>query len=187
MEGLTDHGYCGLDDIRGSIPAKVGYWEGLRMFSYVPTPLNLLTKIQKTKLSGPKKGGFSPKIPQRCPLFRFWHVLAVFSRFKPAERALHHFFVSLMLHLSDKKLPQEFGKKNLTLSLTKSASIGYFTAFFAFISRYVMQKNLKAISEINNLIKRSYQGPIKKFQWNIALLANNVDFFATHRFGMNST
>ena len=46
---------------------------------------------------------------------------------------------------------------------------------------------LKAISEINNLIKRSYQGPITKFQGDIALLANNVDFFATHRFGMNST
>ena len=80
----------------------------------------------------------------------------------------------------------ELGKDNLTLSLTKSASIGYFPAFFAFMSRYVMQFVL-AISEINNLIKRIYQGPIKKFQWDIALLAKNVDFFATHRFGMNST
>ena len=44
-----------------------------------------------------------------------------------------------------------------------------------------------AISEINNLIKRSYQCPITEFQWYIALLANNVDFFATHRSGMNFT
>ena len=73
------------------------------------------------------------------PFFGIWHVLAVFSGLKPAEGALHHFFVSLMLQIGDKKLPQELGKENLTLSLTKSASIGYFQAFFAFISRYVMQ------------------------------------------------
>ena len=91
-----------------------------------------------------------------------------------------------MLQIGEKKLPQDLGKENLTLSLTKSASIGYFRAFFAFISRYVMQFFL-AISEINNLIKRSYQVLITKFQWDIALLANNVDFFATHRFGMNPT
>ena len=62
-----------------------------------------------------------------------------------------------MLQIGEKKLPQELEKENVTLSLTKSASIGYFPAFFAFISRYVMQIYiLKAISEINNLIKRSY-------------------------------
>ena len=44
-----------------------------------------------------------------------------------------------MNQIGEKKLPQEFGKENLTVSLTKSASIGYFPAFFAFISRYVMQ------------------------------------------------
>ena len=92
-----------------------------------------------------------------------------------------------MLQIGEKKLPQELGKENFTLSLTKSASIGYFPAFFAFISRYVMQKNLKAISEIKNLIKSIYQGLITKFQWDITLSANNVEFFATHRFGMNST
>ena len=92
-----------------------------------------------------------------------------------------------MLQIGEKKLPQELGKENLTLSLTKSASIGYFQAFFAFISCYVMQICFWAISEINNLIKRSYQVPITKYQWDIALLANNVDFFATRRFGMNST
>ena len=91
-----------------------------------------------------------------------------------------------MLQIGEKKLPQELGKDNMTLSLTKSASIGYFPAFFAFSSRYVMQI-FYAISEINNLIKRSYEGPITKFQWDIDLLANNVDFFATHRFGMNFT
>ena len=64
--------------------------------------------------------------------------------------------------MGDKKLPQEFGKENLTVSLTKSASIGYFPVFFAFFSRFVMHIYLlKAISEINNLIKRIYQGPIK--------------------------
>ena len=77
-----------------------------------------------------------------------------------------------MLKIGEKKLPQELGKENLTLSLTKSASIGYFPEFFVFISRYVMQFFFKAISEINNLIKRSYQGPITKFQWDIAFLAN---------------
>ena len=92
-----------------------------------------------------------------------------------------------MLQIGEKKLPQELGKENLTLSLTKSASIGYFPAFFVFISRYVMQIFFKAVSEINNLINRSYQGPIKKFQWDISPLANNIDFCATHRFGMNST
>ena len=48
-------------------------------------------------------------------------------------------FVSLMIHIDEKKLPQEFGKENLTVSLTKSASIGYVPAFIVFISRYVMQ------------------------------------------------
>ena len=124
---------------RGSIPAKVGFWVGLRIFSYVPTPTKLTNSISKTQLSGPKKGGFSPKIPRKCPLFCFWRVLAVFSGVKPAEWALHHFFVSWMLQIGEKKLPQELGKDNLTPSLTKSASIGYFPAFFAFISRYVMQ------------------------------------------------
>ena len=81
-----------------------------------------------------------------------------------------------MIQIGEKILPQELGKDNLTLSLTKSASIGFF-----------VQIIVLAISEINNLIKRSYQGPIKKFQCDIALLVNNFDFFATHRFGMNST
>ena len=129
-----------LDDIcsRGSIPAKVGFWVILRIFSYVPTPTKLTNTISKTQLSGSKKEVFSPKIPQKCPSFCFWRFLAVFSGFKPAEWALHHFFVSLLLQLGEKKSPQEFGKENLTLSLTKLASIGYFSAFFAFISRYVM-------------------------------------------------
>ena len=71
------------------------------------------------------------------------------------------FFVSLLIQIGEKKLPQEFGKENLTVSLTKSPSIGYFPAFFAFIIRCVMQKTFKAISEIYNPIERSYQGPIK--------------------------
>ena len=48
-------------------------------------------------------------------------------------------FVSLMIHIDEKKLPQEFGKENLTVSLTKSASIGYVPAFIVFISRYVAE------------------------------------------------
>ena len=124
---------------RGSIPAKVGFWAGLRMVSYVRTPTKLTNEISKTQLLGPKKGGFSPKIPRMWPFFCIWRVLAVFSGLKPAEWALHNFFVSLMLQIWEKKLPQELGKYNLTVSLTKSASIGYFPAFFAFICRYVMQ------------------------------------------------
>ena len=91
-----------------------------------------------------------------------------------------------MLQIGDKKLPHELGKENLTLSLTKSASIGFFERFLR-LSVVMSCNYFLAISEINNLIKRSYQGPITKFQWDIALLANNVDLFATHRFGMNST
>ena len=49
------------------------------------------------------------------------------------------FFCVINASDSRKKLPQDFGKENLTLSLTKSASNGYFSAFFAFISRHVMQ------------------------------------------------
>ena len=89
---------------RGSIPAKVGFWVGLRIFSYVPTPTNLTNAISKTQLSGPTKGVFWPKIPRKCPFFCFWRVLAGFSGLKPAEWALHHFFVSLMLHIGEKKV-----------------------------------------------------------------------------------
>ena len=84
------------------------------------------------------------------------------------------------------KVTKRVREREFDPSLTKSASIGYFSAFFAFISRYVMQF-VFAISEINNPIKRSYQGPITKLQWSIALLPHNVAFFATHRSGMNST
>ena len=89
--------------------------------------------------------------------------------------------------MGEKKLPQELGKDNLTLSLTKSASIRFFKRFLRLLVIMSCKLLFLAISEIKNLIKRSYQGPITKFQWDIALLANNVDFFATHRFGMNST
>ena len=56
---------------RGSIPAKVGFWVGLRIFSYVPTATKLTNAISKTQLSGPKKGVFLPKIPRKCPFFVF--------------------------------------------------------------------------------------------------------------------
>ena len=65
------------DSTRGSIPAKVGFWVGLRMFSYVRTPTKLTNAISKTQLLGPKKGGFSPKIPRMWPFF----VFGVFSGF----------------------------------------------------------------------------------------------------------
>ena len=56
---------------RGSIPAKVGFWVGLRIVSYVPTPTKVTTAISKTQLPGPKKGVFSPKITRKCPFFVF--------------------------------------------------------------------------------------------------------------------
>ena len=68
-----------LPSIRGSIPAKIENWEGLRIFSYVPTPTKLTNAISKTQLSGPKRGRFLPKTPQMCPFFGFWRVLAVLS------------------------------------------------------------------------------------------------------------
>ena len=57
---------------RGSIPAKVGFWVGLRIFSYVPTPTKITNSISETQLSGPKKGVFLPKIPRMWPLFWTW-------------------------------------------------------------------------------------------------------------------
>ena len=56
---------------RGSIPAKVRFWVGLRIFFNVPTPTEVTNAISQTQLSGPKKGAFSPKIPRRCPFFVF--------------------------------------------------------------------------------------------------------------------
>ena len=56
---------------RGSIPAKVGFWVGLRMFLYVCIPTKLTNAIPKTQLLGPKKGGVSPKIPPMWPFFVF--------------------------------------------------------------------------------------------------------------------
>ena len=62
---------CEKTPVRGFVPAKVGFWVGLRIFSYVPTPTKLTNAISKTQLSGPKKGVFSPKIPRKCPFFVF--------------------------------------------------------------------------------------------------------------------
>ena len=45
-----------------------------------------------------------------------------------------------MLQLGEKRLPQDFGKDNLTLSLTKLTSFGYFSAFFAFIRQERWEK-----------------------------------------------
>ena len=70
---------------RGSIPARVGFWVGLRIFSYVPTPTKLTNEISKTQLLSPKKGVFLPKIPRKCPFFVFVFVLVIFSGLKPAE------------------------------------------------------------------------------------------------------
>ena len=71
--------------VRGSIPAKVVFWVGLRIFSYVPTPTKLTNAISKTKLSGPKKGVFLPKTPRMWHFFCIWRILAVFSGLKPPE------------------------------------------------------------------------------------------------------
>ena len=70
---------------RGSIPAKVGFWVGLKKFSYVCTPTKLSNAISKPQFLGPKKGGFSTKIPGTWPFFCIWRVLVVFSGLKPAE------------------------------------------------------------------------------------------------------
>ena len=56
---------------RGSIPAKVGLWVGLRIFSYVPTPTKITDEISKTQLASPKKRLFSPKIPRMWPFSVF--------------------------------------------------------------------------------------------------------------------
>ena len=55
--------------IRGSIPDKVGFWVGLRIFSYVPTPTKMTNAISKTQLSGPRKGGGLTKNTPKVPLF----------------------------------------------------------------------------------------------------------------------
>ena len=70
---------------RGSIPAKVGFWVGLRTFLYVPSPTKVTNAISKTQFLGPKKGVFLPKIPRMWPFFCIWRVLAVFSGLKRAE------------------------------------------------------------------------------------------------------
>ena len=66
---------CGLG--RGSIPAKVGFWVGLRMFSYVCTPTKLTNAITKTELLGKKRGGSRQKYSECGPFF----VFGVFSGF----------------------------------------------------------------------------------------------------------
>ena len=78
----------GNDDDRGSIPAKVGFWVGLRMFSYMPTPTKVTNTISKTQLLGPKKGRVLAKNTPNVALFCFWRVLAVFSGLKPAGVAV---------------------------------------------------------------------------------------------------
>ena len=56
---------------RGSIPAKVGFWVGLRIFPYVPTPTKITNAISKMELLGPKKGMFLPKRPLMWSFFVF--------------------------------------------------------------------------------------------------------------------
>ena len=51
----------------------------LRILSYLPTPTKLTNAISKTQLSGPKKGGFSPKPPKCAPFSVFGVFLAVLS------------------------------------------------------------------------------------------------------------
>ena len=58
-------------ECRGSIPSKVGFWVGLRMFLYVRTPNKLTNAISKTQLLGPKKGGSRQKYPECGPFFVF--------------------------------------------------------------------------------------------------------------------
>ena len=60
-----------VSNARGSIPAKVGFWVGLRMFSYVRTPTKLTNEISKTQLLGKKRGGSRQKYPECGPFFVF--------------------------------------------------------------------------------------------------------------------
>ena len=76
---------CSNSTVRGSIPAKVGFWVGLRNFSYVPTPTKITNAISKTQPFGSKKGGVLAKNTPNVALFCIWRVLAVFSGLKPAE------------------------------------------------------------------------------------------------------
>ena len=85
MLGKLCPAWLGDTGNRGSIPAKVGFWVGLRMFSYVHTPTKITNAISKKQLLGKKKGGVLAKNTPNVALFCIWRVLAVFSGLKPAE------------------------------------------------------------------------------------------------------
>ena len=65
-------GSAEINRTRGSIPAKVGFWVGVRFFSYVPTPTKLTNAISKNATFGSKKGGVLAKNTSIVPLFYFW-------------------------------------------------------------------------------------------------------------------
>ena len=58
-------------DCRGSIPAKVGFWVGLRIFRMCLPPLNLLTQFQKRNFRVQKRGCSRQKYPESAPFFVF--------------------------------------------------------------------------------------------------------------------
>ena len=60
--------YSLIPEVEGPYQPKLDIGKVLRIFSYVPTPTKLTNAISKTQLSGPKKGGFSLKIPKCAPL-----------------------------------------------------------------------------------------------------------------------
>ena len=65
-------------ECRGSIPSKVGFWVGLRMFLYVRTPTKITNAISKTQLLGQKKGEVLAKNTPNVALLLY---LACFSSF----------------------------------------------------------------------------------------------------------
>ena len=55
------HTTAGQSFLEGLYQPKWNIGKVFRIFSYVPTSTELTNAISKTQLSGPKKGGFSPK------------------------------------------------------------------------------------------------------------------------------
>ena len=92
----------------GPYQPKLDIWKVLEFSRMSLPPQNSLTRFQKRNFLVQKREGFRQKYPKCAPFL--WRVLAVFSGFKPVELTLHHFFVSLMLQLGEKNLPQELGK-----------------------------------------------------------------------------
>ena len=92
-------------------------------------PLNSLTQFQKRNFWVQNRGGFLPKIPRMWSFFCIWRVLVFFSGLMPAEWALHHFFVSLMLQLGDKSYHKSLEKRIWPLPWQSQPQLDIFLRF----------------------------------------------------------